>query len=99
MKRTSHKYLVVMCDHGKRGLEAIVQPENTRRMTVEMIANGDYSNIVFIHEVDDFYIEDVTLDLLNEAESQLREAAAFHRSLRVAANIDHVRDLRKHGAV
>lgn len=99
IKRTSHSYFVVMEDLGKLGLEAVVTPETTRRAVVEFIKNGNYRNIVFIHHVDGLYIEDVTMDLLSEAEGELRETASRVRADRVAANFDHVRDLRKHEAV
>lgn len=75
--KTSHSYFVVMIDHGKNGLEALVHPENTRRATVEMIAHGEYpaEDVVFIHHVDGLFIEDCTAELLNEAEASLREFA------------------------
>jgi hypothetical protein len=75
MKRTSHSYFVVMCDYGQRGLEAIVHPEDTRRAVVEQLASGESKHVVFIHHVDGLYIEDVTDELFEEAESLAREVA------------------------
>ena len=73
MSRIKHSYFVVMIDYGKRGREAIVDPEITERGIVECIAFGEYSNIVFIHHVDDGLVEDVTHDLIDAAEELLRE--------------------------
>ena len=47
------QYFVVMIDYGRRGREAIVDPEITRREVVSRIASGEYKNISFIHEVAD----------------------------------------------
>lgn len=69
MKRTSHSYIVVMEDHGKLGLEAVVQPEITRLGVVDRIRAGEYKDIVFIHHVDGLFVEDITDDLLREAEA------------------------------
>jgi hypothetical protein len=75
MKRTSHSYFVVMCDYGKRGLEAIVHPEDTRRDVIQQIAHGEYKHVVFIHHVDGLYIENVTDELFDAAEALAREDA------------------------
>jgi hypothetical protein len=99
MTRTSHSYYVVMQDHGKRGLEAIVDPEMTRRSIVSAIKSGEYKLISFIHHVDGLYIEDVTAELIDEAEAELKEEYRATRSERIAQMHDHVRDLRKHEAV
>lgn len=90
------QYFVVMIDYGRRGREAIVDPEITRREVVSRIASGEYKNISFIHEVADFNVEDVTEYIL--AEAALPEIAASDADLQ-AACFDHVRDLRKHEAV
>jgi hypothetical protein len=86
-------YFVVMIDYGRRGREAIVDPEITRREVIARVASGEYKNISFIHEIDDASVEDVTADILGEAalpviglESADLQANAF----------DHSRDLRKH---
>lgn len=102
MKRTSHSYFVVMEDHGKSGLEAVVQPERTRRDIVSMLASGESRHVVFIHHVDGLFVEDVTNELFDEAEAQLEAAAIENKRefmdsmARTADDFDHARDLRKH---
>jgi hypothetical protein len=90
------QYFVVMIDYGRRGREAIVDPEITRREVISRIASGEYQNISFIHEVADFAVEDLTEEIL--AEAALPEIATSGAELQ-AASFDHVRDLRKHEAV
>jgi hypothetical protein len=90
------QYFVVMIDYGRRGREAIVDPEITRREVVSRIASGEYANISFIHEIDERSVEDITEDILSEA--ALPEVAASDAGLQ-AAGFDHIRDLRKHEAV
>lgn len=68
MPKIKHSYYVVMVDYGNRGREAIVDPEITRRGVIERIASGEYKHIVFIHHVDDLLVEDVTDELVDEAE-------------------------------
>lgn len=63
----THSYFVVMIDYGRRGLEAIVNPEITRREVVSRIQSREYDRISFIHEISDGHCEDVTNDLLKEA--------------------------------
>ena len=65
----SMQYFVVMIDYGRRGREAIVDPEITRREVISRVASGEYRNICFIHEIVDFSVEDVTEDILTEAAS------------------------------
>src|SRR5436190_21724648 len=67
MGRCRMQYFVVMIDYGRRGREAIVDPEITRREVVARVASGEYRNISFIHEIVDFAVEDVTDDILSEA--------------------------------
>jgi hypothetical protein len=88
------KYFVVMIDYGRRGREAIVDPEVTRREVVSRIASGEYRNISFIHEVMD-RIVDVTGEIL--AEAALPDIPASEADLQ-ASRFDHLRDLRKHEA-
>src|ERR1700742_3785515 len=90
------QYFVVMIDYGRRGREAIVDPEITRREVVSRIASGEYANISFIHEIDDRSVEDITENIL--AEAGLAEIATSGADLQ-AASFDHVHDLRKHEAV
>jgi len=74
-KRIKHSYFVVMIDLGQLGLEAIVQPEITRRAIIDRIKSGEYRDIVFIHHVDDLLVEDVTGELIDAAEAELKEQA------------------------
>ena len=95
------QYFVVMLDYGRRGREAIVDPEITRREVVSRIASGEYANISFIHEIDDRSVEDITEDILAEAalpEIALPEIGSSGADLQ-AAGFDHQRDLRKHEVV
>ncbi|WP_456734133.1 hypothetical protein [Bradyrhizobium sp. USDA 3364] len=90
------QYFVVMIDYGRRGREAIVDPEMTRREVVSRIASGEYTNISFIHEVAESSVEDVTNDIL--AEAALPEIPPTGANLQANA-LDHARDLRKHESV
>jgi hypothetical protein len=87
------QYFVVMIDYGRRGREAIVDPEITRREVVSRIASGEYANISFIHEIADQAVEDITEEILSEA--ALPEIATSGAELQ-SARFDHIRDLRKH---
>jgi hypothetical protein len=87
------QYFVVMIDYGRRGREAVVDPEITRREVVSRIVSGEYRNISFIHEVAGSMIEDVTTDIL--AEAALPEVETGDADLQ-ARHFDHLRDLRKH---
>ena len=87
------QYFVVMIDYGRRGREAIVDPEITRREVISRIASGEYRNISFIHEIADCSVEDVTADILSEA--ALPEIGTAGADLQ-ASQFDHIRDLRKH---
>jgi hypothetical protein len=90
---TGMQYFVVMIDYGRRGREAIVDPEITRREVISRVASGEYQNISFIHEVADCAVEDITADIL--AEAALPEIPSGGADLR-ADRYDHTRDLRKH---
>jgi hypothetical protein len=87
------QYFVVMIDYGRRGREAIVDPEVTRREVVSRVASGEYRNISFIHEIADATVEDITADILSEA--AVPEIASADVDLQ-ASRFDHFRDLRKH---
>lgn len=82
-----------MIDYGRRGREAIVDPEITRREVVSRVASGEYKNISFIHEVADHSVDDVTDEILSEA--ALPEIPMTGADLQ-ASQFDHTRDLRKH---
>jgi hypothetical protein len=90
------QYFVVMIDYGRRGREAIVDPEITRREVISRVASGEYKNISFIHEIADSAVDDVTAEIL--AEAALPEIAIGDPDLQ-AARFDHARDLRKTEAV
>ena len=90
------QYLVVMIDYGRRGREAIVDPEITRREVISRIVSGEYKNISFIHEIADSVVDDITAEIL--AEATLPEIAVTGADLQ-AGSFDHARDLRKHEAV
>jgi hypothetical protein len=89
------QYFVVMIDYGRRGREAIVDPEVTRREVVSRVASGEYRDICFIHEIMDRSVRDVTEDIL--AEVALPEVPPGEVDLQ-ALRLDHAHDLRKHEA-
>jgi hypothetical protein len=89
------QYFVVMIDYGRRGREAVVDPEVTRREVISRIASGEYKNISFIHEVADGSVGDVTEEIL--AEAAVPEIPMTGADLQ-ASRFDHARDLRKHDA-
>jgi hypothetical protein len=89
----SMQYFVVMIDYGRRGREAVVDPEITRREVISRIASGEYRNISFIHEVADCSVEDITADILSEAALPDIDTAGSDLQ---ADQFDRVRDLRKH---
>lgn len=89
----SMQYFVVMIDYGRRGREAIVDPEITRREVISRIASGEYRNISFIHEIADCSVEDITDEILSEA--ALPDIGTTGADLQ-ASQFDHIRDLRKH---
>src|SRR5262249_39754457 len=101
------QYFVVMIDYGRRGREAIVDPEVTRREVVARVASGEYTNISFIHEIVDRSVDDVTETIMAEAALPQGAAAATapqaarvaHATDRHNARSDHARDLRKHEPV
>jgi hypothetical protein len=87
------QYFVVMIDYGRRGREAVVDPEITRREVVSRVASGEYRNVSFIHEIADNSVEDVTEAIL--AEAALPQIESEDIDLQ-AIRLDHARDLRKH---
>lgn len=75
-----HSYFVVAIDYGRKGREAVVDPEITRANVIDRIRSREYSPIAFIHEiaVDENGCgtsTDVTNELLAEAGFYEREAA------------------------
>jgi hypothetical protein len=90
------QYFVVMIDYGRRGREAIVDPEITRREVIARIASGEYRDISFIHEIADSAVGDITAEILAEAAlPEIRSPDADLQALR----FDHAGDLRKHEQV
>jgi len=87
------QYFIVMIDYGRRGREAVVDPEITRREMASRVASGEYSNICLIHEIADRAVADVTEAIL--AEAALPEIAATEAGLQ-ADRFDRARDLLKH---
>ena len=88
------QYFVVMIDYGRRGREAVVDPEITRREVVSRVVSGEYKNISFIHEIVDSTVDDITAEIL--AEAAVPEGAGVDLQ---ASHFDHARDLRKHEPV
>lgn len=75
-REISFSYYVVMQDYGRRGLEAVVSPEMTRRNVIDRICSGEYARecISFIHFIT---MDDLPLDVTREliAEASVLEAA------------------------
>ena len=61
------QYFVVMVDYGRRGREAVVDPEITRREVISRVVSGEYKNISFIHQIADSAVDDITAEILAEA--------------------------------
>ena len=68
-------YFVVMIDYGRRGLEAVVDPEITERGVIARLQCGEYTNVGYIHHVHDGVVEDVTDALFARAGLGQEEAA------------------------
>jgi hypothetical protein len=79
------QYFVVMIDYGRRGREAVVDPEIAPREVVSRVASGEYKNISFIHEIADSAVGDVTAEIL--AEAALPEIPQTFRS---NCEVDHI---------
>jgi hypothetical protein len=90
------QYFVVMIDYGRRGREAVVDPEITRREVVARVVSGEYKNISFIHEISDSAVDDITAEIL--AEAALPKIPITGANLQ-ASDFDHARDLRKTEAI
>lgn len=69
-------YYVVMISHGRRGCEAVVDPEITRGGVIARLQSGEYTDVLFIQYVQpDCLPEDVTLELQMAASVAMLEAA------------------------
>jgi hypothetical protein len=67
-QKTSHSYFVVMIEYGKRGREAIVDPEITYSGVVDRVRSGEYKNVLFIHHIQmDQTPDDVTSAVFEDA--------------------------------
>jgi len=67
------EYFVVLCDFGERGLEAVVDPALTRSDIVDRIKTREYDNIVQIDRIAFGLANDVTKELIDEAEAELAD--------------------------
>jgi hypothetical protein len=85
IKSYGHSYFVVMIDYGQRGLEAVVQPEITRREVIARLKSGEYQNVEFIHHIMDGLMEDVTFELIEAAEAELKDEVRAIRAAKDAA--------------
>lgn len=80
------QFYILMIDYGKKpadglgpyGFEAVCNPEKTRRNIVsevaDILARGKYE-VHFVKFVDGNFVEDVTADIINEAQVSMLEAA------------------------
>lgn len=106
MTRTAHppiapQYFVVMQDFGRRGREATVDPEITRRGVIERIASGEYKDVLFVHSIHDGVCEDITDEALAEALADVSSQSPLPLTGedRIDWQRDHERDQRKHERV
>jgi GMP synthase PP-ATPase subunit len=76
-------YFVVFIEY-HRAIEAIVDPEVTRREIISRIKSGEYQNIHRIHHVDDLLVEDVTFELIEAAEQELKDEVRARKAARAA---------------
>ena len=68
-------YFVVMIDHGRRGREAVVDPEITRNEVIARLQSGEYTDVLFIQLVAPGEVpQDVTDDLIGAAQLELEAA-------------------------
>jgi hypothetical protein len=90
------QYFIAMVDYGRRGREAVVDPEVTRTGMIALVRSGELKNIIFIHEVNDYgdghmMVTDVTDEIMAEAGAS-EEITRFDHS---AARADHIVSLRR----
>lgn len=94
--KTRHSYFTVMIDYGRRGREAVTNPEHTRRDIVDMLRAGEWSKpVAFIHyaQIDENglgTVEDVTNELLAEAGFYEGDRALNRTLERVARELEAV---------
>jgi hypothetical protein len=82
MQRTTNiRYFVICVDYGRKGREAVVDPEMTFRGALEKVREiiGDGNEIAFAHEVTyiggSHHVSDVRDELINRANDLRLEAA------------------------
>ena len=76
-----NSYYVVMIDYGRKGREAIVDPEITYRGVVDRVRSHEYKDILFIHHIDETGVEDVTDAILEAAYPGFSEACKGVRAV------------------
>lgn len=102
---TGRMYLL-MVDYG-RDREAVCNPEHTRRQIVsevrDILNNSRGRSVAFIKFIDGNFIEDVTEEIVSEAQraniDDLVSIACPDAADRQAWAFDHARALRNEGAV
>lgn len=97
------QYYVPMIDLRGLGMEAVCQPEFTRRQIIAQVADaiGKGDSIIHIKFINGNYCEDVTHEIV-EAAINLRAEHSDHDANRLARALfdgDHRADLRKHETV
>ena len=83
MQRTTNiRYFVICVDYGRKGREAVVDPEMTFRGALDKVREiiGDGNEIAFAHEVTYYiggshHVSDVKDELINRANDLRLEAA------------------------
>jgi hypothetical protein len=88
----AQSYFVLMIDYGN-AREAVVNPEFTRSNIIDMIKDPKCGRVDFVHHIEDGLVEDVTHEIIDAAEGELR-AEEFNRSERISYKRDHERALR-----
>ena len=88
------QYFVVLVDHQRTGMEAIVHPEDTRRQIVDEVRDilaSDDRSLVHVKHIVGNECEDVTAEICNEAGFADAPLSPVNR---IAAAWDHKRKLR-----
>ncbi|WNV09989.1 hypothetical protein [Tardiphaga sp. 709] len=89
-------YYVAMLDYGRRGREAIVDPNESRQNIIDKVKSGeiDRDKLIFIHEVTMGNLPvDVTEDVLAAAGTAELEAREQYRNWRWDHERDHHKNL------
>jgi len=65
---------IAMCDFGKLGREATVNPEHTRRNVVDMIVSGEWLDVLWVRQMNaDGTWSDITADIAEDVFAQLMQ--------------------------